>query len=218
MMAMAMEKGPEYLEKLLAVRKEWDEQEAKKAFNFAISEFQRRAPIVPKLDKAYDKDYAKLDRIWRTIRPLLTELGLSVTWQQSTLSDGICRVVGKLRHRDGHGEEIIHDVPIPELIKGQNKAQQGGSATSYAKRYALCGALGIVTGEDLDDDGHAAGTRFVTMAQADEILDLFEACKGLDSFNQEAFFKYIGTDKVEEIPAERFSDVLNTLKRKLKSG
>ena len=55
----------------------------------------------------------------------------------------------------GDVERIVRDVPTPELIKGQNKAQQAGSASTYAQRYGLTAALGLVTGDD--DDGHAAG-------------------------------------------------------------
>jgi len=169
LMQTAMQNGadPAYLRELLAVRREWEADEAKKAFNLAVAEFQRRAPIVAKLDEAYGKKYARRDRIWRTIRPLLTELGLSVTFQICEVKGEICHVEGQLRHRDGHGERLVQDVPIPELLKGQNAAQQLGSADEYARRYWLCSALGIVTG--VDDDAHAAGAQYVTNEQADEL-------------------------------------------------
>ncbi len=212
--AMASGANPEYLRELLAVRREWEADEARKAFNLSISDFQRRAPIVEKADKAYDKDYAKLDRIWRTIRPLLTELGLSVTWQIAELKDGMCHIEGQLRHRDGHGERLAMDIPVPELIKGQNKAQQAASAHSYAKRYALCASLGIVTGQD--DDGHAAGGSFVTDAQAEEIDMLVQACRGLGDFKEDIFWAFIGAKVPQEIQANRFEQAKNSLKKKLK--
>jgi hypothetical protein len=96
--AIASGKSPEFLRELLNVRREWEADEARKAFNLAIAEFQRRAPIIEKADKAYDKQYARMDRIWREIRPLLTELGLSVTWQVCELRDQLCHVEGQLRH------------------------------------------------------------------------------------------------------------------------
>lgn len=203
------------LRELLAVRRDWEADEARKAFNKAIADFQRRAPIIAKDDKAYDKAYARIDRIWREIRPLLTELGLSVTWQVCELrEDGVCHVKGALRHRDGHGEDIVQDIPMPELIKGQNKAQQMGSASTYAKRYALCGALGIVTGED--DDGHAAGSQFVTLTQAALITEKVDACRGLNNFNEAAFWKWIGASEAEMIQANRYADAVAMLDRKLK--
>jgi hypothetical protein len=212
--AMATGVSPEHLRELLAVRREWEADEARKAFNLSVSEFQRRAPIVAKADKAYDKEYARMDRIWREIRPLLTELGLSVTWQICELKDGsLCHVEGQLRHRDGHGERLAMDVPVPELIKGQNKAQQMGSATTYAKRYALTGALGIVTGDD--DDGHRAGTQFVTYEQAQQIRDLIETAKGVSDFDEAKFWRWIAAESATEISAARFPDAVAALKRKI---
>jgi hypothetical protein len=211
--ALAAGHSPEHLRELLAVRREWEADEGRKAFNRAVSEFQRRAPIIAKADKAHDKDYARLDRIWREIRPLIGELGLSVTWQVCELREKLCHVEGQLRHRDGHGEALRYDVPLPELIRGQNAAQQMGSASTYAKRYALCAALGIVTGDD--DDGHAAGTTFVTHDQAQEIAGLVDACRGLPAFNEAAFWGVAGATTAQEIAANRYEQVRGALLRKL---
>jgi hypothetical protein len=214
--AMRSDVAPEKLRELLAVRREWEADEARKLYNVAITDFQRRCPIIEKADKAYDKSYARMDRIWREIRPLLTELGLSVTWQVCELREnGLCHVEGQLRHRAGHGERLVQDIPVPELIKGQNKAQQMGSASTYAKRYALCGSLGIVTGDD-DDDGHRAGTTFVTHDQAQEINTLIDAARGIADFNEDAFWRWAGAKSSTEVEAGRFGDVIAALKRKLK--
>jgi hypothetical protein len=216
--AMASGRSPEFLRELLAVRREWEADEARKAYNISISEFQRRAPIIEKADKAYDKAYARMDRIWRETRPLVTELGLSVTWQICTLSaDGtMCHVEGQLRHRDGHGEKLVQDIPLPEIIKGQNRAQQMGSASTYAKRYAFCAALGIVTGED--DDGHGAGAQFVTYDQAQELATMLDACRGIDGFKEEAFWGWVGAKSTAEIQSSRYPEVKAMLQKKLKGN
>ena len=211
-------KDPAYLSQLLAVRREWEADEARKTFNVAISEFQRRAPIVAKVDEAHEKYYARMDRIWRETRPLITELGLAVNWQICELRDGnLCHVEGTLRHRDGHGEKLVMDVPLPELIRGQNKAQQMGSASTYAKRYAFCSALGIVTGDDFqDDDGNKAGMEFLTPDQMDELLELIDACRGLADWKEQAFWQWAGASNVSEIQLNRFNDVRRMLQKKLK--
>ena len=214
--AIASKADPAYLRELLAVRETWEASEARKAYNHAIAEFQRRAPIVEKGDKAHNKEYARMDRIWRTIRPLVTELGLSITFQVCELRDGICHVEGQLRHRDGHGERLVQDIPLPEKVSGQNVAQQMGSAGTYAKRYALCAALGIVTGDD--DDGHAAGTEFVTHDQAQEISQLVDAARGVAGFNEAAFWKWVAVAAPQDIPANRYGDVVAALKRKMKGA
>jgi hypothetical protein len=106
------------------------------------------------------------------------------------------------------------DVPLPELIKGQNLAQQTGSAFTYAQRYAFCAALGIVTGDD--DDGHAAGTQFVTGDEARQISDLVSACRGLADFNEATFWKWAGATAPQEVASNRVGDVIAALNRKLK--
>jgi len=214
--ALAAGHSPEHLRELLAVRRDWEADEARKAFNISVSEFQRRAPIIEKADKAYDKAYARLDRIWREIRPLAGELGLSVTWQIAELRDGMCHVEGQLRHRDGHGEKLSYDCPLPEIIKGQNLAQQMASAQTYAKRYAMCAALGIVTGDD--DDGHKAGNVFVTHDQAQQLSVMIDACRGLSDFNEKAFWGWAGASTPQEIAANRYEQVKAKLQNKLKGA
>jgi len=217
--AIASKADPVYLRELLAVRDAWEAAEARKAFNLSISEFQRRAPIIAKEDKAYDKQYARMDRIWREIRPLLTELGLSVTWQICELREQACHVEGQLRHKAGHGERLVFDCPLPAIIKtrdgkdAQNAAQQMGSASTYARRYALCSALGIVTGDD--DDGHAAGGALISAAQVQELTELVDAARGVDGFHEKAFYGYAGTEDMGLVPAARFEDLRKALKRKI---
>jgi hypothetical protein len=198
--AIASGIDPASLRELLNVRREWEADEARKSYYVAISEFQRRAPIIAKSDDAHGKKYAALDTIWSAIRPLLTELGLSITWQACTLQEGVCHVEGELAHASGHGIRISQDIPLPEMIRGQNAAQQMGSATTYAKRYALCSALGIVTGED--DDGNAAGTAYVTKEQSDELAALV---RNTPTGTLEALLEWAACDSLSDLPASKFN-------------
>ena len=216
--------SPEMMRELLAVKKDWEADEARKAFAAAVADFQARVPIIPKEDVAYDKKYARMDRIWRMIRPLMKECGLAITFAVSELrADGLCHMEGHLRHRAGHSERIVFDVPLPERIKtksgndAQNAAQQMGSATSYARRFGTCLALGIQTGDD-DDDGHAAGTTFVTYAQATELEDLIAAARGVAGFNEPAFWAWAEAKSVGEIPAAKFAMAKASLQKKIKGG
>lgn len=219
--AIADKVDPAYLRELLAVRKDWEADEARKAYSAAVAEFQGRCPIIEKSDEAHNKKYARMDRIWRETRPLRAELGLAATWLVCELRpEGLCHIEGMLRHRSGHSERLAMDVPLPELIKGQNVAQQMGSAYTYAQRYAVCAALGIVTGVDSDDDGNDAGTSFITADQAQVIADKLAACDGIASFNRDAFWRWVGGGAVipQQIPASRFGDIVAMLDRKLRGG
>lgn len=132
--------------------------EANSAYASALVRFQTECPIIEKKDKAYDKMYARIDRIWRTIRPLMKECGLAITWVGFKEQNGVCLLDGHITHCAGHSVAIHHEVPLPDQIKGMNATQRSGAAETYAKRYAMCSALGIQTGDDDDGHGGAAGT------------------------------------------------------------
>jgi hypothetical protein len=200
--AIATGADPAYLRELLQVREQWEAGEARKLYSQSIADFQSRCPIIEKGDKAHNKQYAAMDRIWRTIRPLLDETGLSVVWTVNAITEYGLRIEGEIRHKAGHAVPISYDLPMPDKVTGQNAAQQMGSATTYAKRYALCSALGIVTGED--DDGLAAGTSYVTKEQADELVAILDTLEfRRDAL--EAMLEYAGCDTIADIPADKFA-------------
>ena len=158
---------PVRLQALLAVRRDWMADEAKAAFNAAVVRFQHECPIIEKKDKAYDKLYARIDRIWRTIRPLMEQCGLAIVWEGFREQGGVCFLDGNLMHRAGHSQPLHHEVPLPDQIKGMNATQRSGAAETYAKRYAMCSALGIQTGDD--DDGHGGAKSLIDDAEATRI-------------------------------------------------
>jgi hypothetical protein len=199
--AIASGADPAYLRELLQVREQWEAGEARKLYSQAIADFQSRCPIIEKGDKAHNKAYAAMDRIWRAIRPLLDETGLSIVWTVNALTDYGLHIEGEIRHKAGHAVPISYDLPMPDKVTGQNAAQQMGSASSYAKRYATCAALGIVTGED--DDGLAAGTSYVTKEQADELTGILATLADRDGALG-AMLEFGECDSVADLPAAKF--------------
>jgi hypothetical protein len=204
---------PAKLRELLAVRREWNADEAAAAFNAAVVTFQQRCPIIPKLDKAYDKYYARMDRIWRMIRPLLETCGLAVTWESVRTEKEVCFLEGHLRHSRGHAQPLHHEVPVPELIKGQNAAQRAGSAETYAKRYATCAALGIQVGDDDDGAGGVSGD-CITDEQARELRGMAQATGTKEDVLCQAY----GVRVIEAVPASMYAAVKAILNRKMDRG
>ena len=202
---------PAKMSALLAVKREWAADEAAAAFNQAVVGFQQECPIIPKLDKAYDKMYARMDRIWRTIRPLLQKHGLALTWESSKITDGICILEGHLRHARGHAQPLHQEIPLPEIIKGQNIAQQAGSGETYAKRYATCAALGVQVGDD--DDGNAGGTgNCITPDQAAELGKLVDENRGGDATKLCA---WAGIAFLHDLPASKYAEAKRILQKKV---
>lgn len=201
---------PEKLRALLDVKQDWERGEARKSFAAALAKFQAEAPIIAKLDTAHNKQYARMDRIWREIRPLMTECGLAVVWTKVGADDTLCHIEGMLTHKDGHSVDLVHDIPVPRAITGQNESQRAGSAETYAKRYALCAALGIVTGED--DDANAGIGECVTDEQAKELRKLVAATGS----NEAKFLAWCGSEGYAEIPAQKFEAAHRMLSKKSK--
>lgn len=233
-MASSPDISPEKLRELLAVQAEWEAMEAKKKFNSAIATFQKVAPIVEKGDDANGKPFAAMDRIWRTVRPDFTGLGLSIVWLKTEIRELgalglVCHLEGLLGHCDGHREALVSDVPIPDAITNasgkavQNKAQVMGSAITYAKRYAFCAATGLVLGDD--DDGNGGVKTTITPEEQTAIKDALDAWRGVAGWTEEreaVFWRFVnvptlasGNHDLSKLPMARLADVLDLLKRSI---
>lgn len=202
-------KDPRMLELILAAREKWQADEARAAFNAAVVRFQQRVAIIAKLDKAYDKLYARMDRIWREVRPLLEECGLAVTWESVRTTADSCTLDGHLRHIAGHAQPLHHEMPAPDLLKGQNAAQRAGSAETYAKRYALMACLGIQVGEDID--GNARPTPPANESRIAYVRDLI-AKTNTDTAK---VLKHLGVRDLSDATADQIEQVAAQLARKV---
>ncbi len=162
LLAQAIEKGLplEAMERLLAMRRELKAEWARERFFGDLPRFQSACPIIGKSKTAKGKNfsynYAPLEEIVSQIKKPLEQFGFSytiVTKQTDHAVTAICNA----HHIDGHTESSEFTIPIdPEAF--MNDSQKIGSAMTYATRYALRNAFGIVTG-DMDDDGESTGER-----------------------------------------------------------
>lgn len=100
----------------------------------------------------FKNKYTSYDRIMQAIRPVMSRHDLCVIQPPFVVDDtnkaGINTIV---RHKLGATLDL-GCIAVPS--KKDNDPQAFGSAMTYAKRYSLCAALGIPTGDD--DDGNAA--------------------------------------------------------------
>lgn len=196
----------ESLERLLSMREALKAEQAKEQYFQALSGFQADCPTIQKTREVKDKhgrhrySYASLDDIVKQVSPVLQKYGLSFT-TQTEHKDGFVVATCQVHHVAGHSTESTFAAPIDKEAF-MNEAQKAGSAQSFAKRYAFCNALGILT-SDHDDDGQALGqamdakelekklyTRFVQHTQAlwnnlDSVIAIKEAL-GADDYYQAA--------------------------------
>jgi hypothetical protein len=205
------------------VHREEDRREAR-AFNKALAAFQRECPTIAKKQTAtvtsrsggsFAYTFASLADIVSTIRPLLVKHGLSYTWDSDESDPSTIAMTCHLRHVDGHATSSTVRLLVDEKAASRmNTMQASGSAISYAKRYSLVAALGIVSA-DPDDDAASAGptsTEPISDAQVEQLgRELDE--RGAD---MEKFLAYFGVDSLGEITVGRFDEALKLLRRKPK--
>jgi hypothetical protein len=101
-----------------------------------------------KVNPAFRSKYADLTAVWAAIRPALAKHGISVTQWPVHSDDGRLHMITRLAHG---GEWLRGHFSIPVT---KQDAHGYGSATTYAKRFSLAAAVGVVA--DDDDDGNAA--------------------------------------------------------------
>jgi hypothetical protein len=148
----------EKLSKLMEMKKQWDADQAQKAFFNALNEFQFHVPELRKNKKVSFKtqngqteyNYATLAAITRQIKETCKEFGLSYRWEIADTKEEI-RVTCIVTHLDGHSERTTMSAS-PDTSGSKNPIQARGSAIEYMKRYTLIGALGLSTA-DSDVDG-----------------------------------------------------------------
>lgn len=115
----------------------------------------QRALKAPKDQKGYGYTYRKASDILQAVKPLLEEDGLAIV-----IDDRVIEISGKFFLQANatlygeDGQEIVSSSAFAEMDdhKGMSKEQATGSASSYARKYALCGLLAIDDSTD-DPDG-----------------------------------------------------------------
>ena len=96
--------------------------------------------------------YRSAESILKAIKPLLAETGLVLT-----VSDDIIavsdRIYVKATAKITDGEHTVETSALarePLIKKGMDDSQITGAASSYARKYALCGLLAIEDNKDVD--------------------------------------------------------------------
>ena len=215
---------PEGLEKLVALFNQQEDRAAAREFSAAMAAFQAECPPIRKASTAeivttsgarYSYQYAELDMIANTIRPLLHKHGLSYTWDSSE-AGGLLACTCTIRHANGHSVASKFTCSIDSAAK-MSGAQKSGAALTYAKRQALIQALGLTTGEP-DTDGaasrHAETGPTITEDQAANLDAMLDELKAKDPHIKARFLRHLKAEKLGDILASRFKGCVEMLEAK----
>lgn len=167
LVAAAMAQGtaladPATLRELLAVQREWEAGEAKKAYTRALADLKRDLPTVIGKDstvdftnKAGQRTYyrhASLAGVMDAITEPLTRHGFSLAWVPATGERGGVKVTCRLTHSEGHSEECSLE-SSPDTSGSKSPAQGIASAMTLLQRYSALALLGIATADMPEDTG-----------------------------------------------------------------
>lgn len=162
----------EKMERLWAMHERLAERDQEQAFNTAMKSAQANMGRISAdaTNNQTRSKYATYGQLDRHVRPIYTEHGFSLSFNQGDgAPDGHLRVLAYVSHIAGHTRTYHADIPADgKGAKGgdvMTKTHASGSAMSYGMRYLLKMIFNIAIGED-DDDGNAAGARGVSAVEA----------------------------------------------------
>ncbi len=144
------------LQALLAVKKEWEADEARKAFVTAFAAFKSEAVRIVKNKDILDgplrgRRYADLFAVVDSITPALSRHGLSTSWAVVRDDKDWIEVECILVHVQGHAERRKMGGP-PDVGGAKNPIQARASAVTYLERYTFLASVGMAAAET-DSDG-----------------------------------------------------------------
>ena len=150
---------------MLSLQKEWEANEARKAFVAAMAEFKKNPPTILKEKRVNftsakgttDYMHASIGEVCEKIVTAAAEHGFSHRWVPSTGDNGRQVVACVITHRLGHFEETRLEA-LKDDTGGKNPIQAMVSANTYLQRHSLLMAFGLATRDLPDDDGQGAGS------------------------------------------------------------
>ena len=162
--------------------------------------------------------YRSCEDILEAVKPLLKKNKIVLT-----LSDEVAEVGGRIYIRacatiaDTESDEHYSNVAWAreeETKKGMDASQITGTASSYARKYALNGLFLIDDTKDADTDEHAKQTGKEKKAEPKKATaNQIKLVKGLVK-DIDAMLTYYGVEKIEDLTIEQASEVITKLNKK----
>jgi len=143
-----------------------------------LLEFQKKIQVIKKDAKNphFKNTYATLGQILSEVKPILSELGLTLT--QPIINGNVATFIYE-------GDKVLcsSEIPLPTNLS----PQQLGSAITYFRRYNLASLLAL----EIDDDDANSTNKTLTFKTEQEIKDAY--AKGEITKEQAIKFKQLIT-------------------------
>ena len=231
------------MRELLAMQREIDQEEARRAF---VSDFMALTDDLPTVSadrtiEIREKDrttgertgkllqstpYATFNAMMRMLKGPLKRHGFSLSYSTEPGADQRLNVIVYLDHRRGHQRKTIFPLPA-ETSGSKNNVQGWGSAQSYGMRYGTRALLNIITSapEDADTDGSVVAQvetggdvkelNAPTKLSADDVKNLKEKTKAAGITPEQFCEKYKLKD-IGDLPPSRYDEAVTAIENHVK--
>ena len=159
------------MKEMMALQKEFEANEARKAFHVALAEFKKNPPRVVKdaLNQKYGSAYTTIGNMVNIVNEAMGPFGLSSRWDFPETTDNTIKCACILSHTLGH-EEKVTLTGMPDTSGSKNPLQERKSARTYLKLETFEAVTGMASVEgNINDDGNSSGK-----ARAPEIVCITE--------------------------------------------
>lgn len=206
------------MERLMRMKDEIEQKQARVAFAESMSLAQAEMPVIVKnkTNKQTSSRYAELEVINDAITPVYTKHGFSLSFDTiPNEKEKWVTVRCRVRHVGGHTEESTYETPYDNTgMKGEvNKTTTHGlaSGVTYARRYITIMVFNLtIKGEDRDGNTPPQKDRGLSEAQEAKVKEWIET-SGAD---QKKFLEFYGVERIIDIPAKRYNEAINGLRQK----
>lgn len=202
----------EVLRELLAVRREYEADEARKAYHDAFARFKREPLHIYKTAQRSQgpltgQKYAELADFTRVIAPAMAKHGLSSSWRITIDKADWIEITCTVTHAGGHSESVAMGGPI-DTGAGRSAIQARASSVTYLERYTLKMITGLA---EQGDDSDAAESNQAAATLDEEQIAAIEALIteiGIDRFK---FLEFCKADSVASIPQYKYRKAIQAL-------
>ncbi|CUI53084.1 ERF family protein [Achromobacter xylosoxidans] len=186
MMMAAVKQGIplDQIREMMAIQREWEADEARKAFNDDFAAFKAEAVEVIKRKQVEFKTdrgttsykHAELSDVVDAVGPRLSSHGFAWSWDVDQ-KDARIHVTCTLVHRLGHEKSVTLSAP-PDDSGKKNTIQSIASTTTYLQRHTLKAVCGI---SEKGDDNDGAGADDAAEELRDEWISKLAVAEDMES-------------------------------------
>lgn len=205
--ALSSGAAPETLEKLLTLQERWEANQARKAFDKAMSLARAKfKPIIKKHSGYGDRyKYEKLQDVADAIDAALIEHGFSYDWETETSADGGIVVTCVVRHEDGHSRKASlpgNPRDVADAKANMNGPQRMSAVVTYLQRGTLKAVLGLAVGDDTD--GVVASSDILMEINADQFQEL-KNLLGESGETEERMLAFVKAERTETLTLAQYA-------------